>query len=175
MLRVIVLATVAFAVYAQYNYAPPATYGVPQAPPVQYYPAPLFVKPILLPELPPEPEFLIPERRHRRRDSESNESRRRDRCGSCGKIENGCIGSSTGNCFSPNIRFVNNKRCMAIASCGFGQFTLETDGSSVLSSGFGIEKVIDCKQRRWLAKNVTGSVVDVTGLRCIASAQPTQN
>ncbi|PIO61906.1 hypothetical protein TELCIR_16556 [Teladorsagia circumcincta] len=66
--------------------------------------------------------------------------------------------------------FARSRDCVAIASCGFGNYTLETAESVELSSGVGLNKLIECSGRRWMAVSTTGTVVDASSLRCVIPA-----
>ncbi|KAK5968419.1 hypothetical protein GCK32_013790 [Trichostrongylus colubriformis] len=169
MFRICILAVLGFATHATYyNQAPTSGYGAAPStsydmpPPAPYYPPPLVLGPIILPELPAPPEFLVPERSHHR----PGKDRHRDRC-KCRRIEDACFGSTTGECFRPEITIVRGKDCMAIVTCGAGDYTLETHESAMLSSGIGISKTIRCSRRRWQTRDVTGALVDASSLRCI--------
>ncbi|XGW32610.1 hypothetical protein V3C99_017283 [Haemonchus contortus] len=169
----------------QVNYGPPAPapqprpvqYGpaLPPMPRPQYYPLPppLVLKPIILPELPAPQEFLYSDPYYPSYNgpSECEPQSSGDSCQNCPRIQSGCYGT-TGTCFRPQISMVRNRKCMAIVSCGVGNYTLETAQMAELSSGMGINKLIRCNGWDWQAEDINGAIVDAGSLRCVAPVAP---
>ncbi|VDO27852.1 unnamed protein product [Haemonchus placei] len=168
----------------QVNYGPPAP--APQPRPVQYGPAlpprpqyyppflpPLVLTPIILPELPAPQEFLYPDPIYPSYNgpSECEPQSSGDSCQNCPRIQSACYGT-TGTCFRPQISMVRNRKCMAIASCGVGNYTLETAQMAELSSGMGINKLIRCNGWDWQAEDINGAIVDASSLRCVPPVAP---
>uniref|UniRef100_A0A0K0D8Z8 Uncharacterized protein n=1 Tax=Angiostrongylus cantonensis TaxID=6313 RepID=A0A0K0D8Z8_ANGCA len=84
----------------------------------------------------------------------------------CSRVTSSCKESE--ECFKPTIKYLKH-HCNAIVTCDSmeGNVRLETNKESILSEGVGISKLIQCRRRKWTAKDIHDDVVRFKGLRCL--------
>ncbi|VDL75340.1 unnamed protein product [Nippostrongylus brasiliensis] len=187
MIRLALLATLAYVSYAGYNVPPaqdpvpvpvpvypsypaqqPPQYQPPQYEPPQYQPPrPIYMKPLYLPELPAPPQFLYPRRhhhhhRHSRSDSRSHEDHR-PRPDDDRKCRNVRTCEHDAKCVEP--LFWKSGKTLEV-SCPQGYFKLYANGNEILSEGVGVSKVLTCNRNRWSTQDIHGDFITVRSIGC---------